>query len=189
MVSVVLVLVARESPHFLASYKMLNVTEGKTQLPRNIIEHSNLGKFRYNDYLAIFRFKLLSYVVGVDAWLGEHCGFFSFKVSGFRRSATIHWPDWLSPNACLIPTRSKRLNPKATNKREAVKVLLSSALWPPCVYPPSPTLLRPWGDAFLPDNPAICPQGILSVVRWALRRLIRRWYDRHDYTSHQRPAC
>ena len=79
MVSVVLVLVAREGPNFWASYKMLNVTEGKTQLPRNIIEHNNLRKFRYDDYLAIFRFKLLSYVVWVDAWLGEHCGFFRLK--------------------------------------------------------------------------------------------------------------
>ncbi len=60
-------LVAREGPNFWALYKMLNVTESKTQPPRNIIEHSNLRKFRYDDYLAIFRFKLLSYEVGVDA--------------------------------------------------------------------------------------------------------------------------
>ena len=53
-------------PNFCASYKMFNVTEGNTQPARNIIEHSNLRKFRYHDYLAIFRFKLLSYVVVVD---------------------------------------------------------------------------------------------------------------------------
>ncbi len=83
MVSVVLVLVAREGPNFWALYKMLNVTEGKTQLPRNIIEH-NLRKFRYDDNLAIFRFKLLSYVVGVDAWLGEHCRFFRLRWVGLE---------------------------------------------------------------------------------------------------------
>ncbi len=38
MISVVLVLVASENPNFLAKYKMLNVTEGKTQPPFNIIE-------------------------------------------------------------------------------------------------------------------------------------------------------
>ncbi len=79
MVSVVLVLVAREGPNFWAAYKMLNITESKTQLPRNIIEHTNLRKFRYNDYLARFRFKLLSYVVGLDEWFGEYCGFFCLK--------------------------------------------------------------------------------------------------------------
>ncbi len=76
MVSVVLVLVAREGLNFWASYKMLNVTEGKTQLPRNIIEHSSLRKFRYDDYLAIFRFKLLSYVVGLMRGWVNIVGFF-----------------------------------------------------------------------------------------------------------------
>ena len=31
-------------------------------------------KFRHDDYLAIYSFILLSYVVEVDAWLGEQCG-------------------------------------------------------------------------------------------------------------------
>ncbi len=84
MVSVVLVLVAREGLNFWASYKMLNITESKTQLPRNFIEHSNLMKFRYDDYLAIFGFKLSSYVIGVDAWLFEHCGLFCLKGVGLE---------------------------------------------------------------------------------------------------------
>ena len=50
---------------------MFNVTEDKFQSPRNIIECSNAEKFRYGDYLAISVFKLLSYVVVVNAWLGE----------------------------------------------------------------------------------------------------------------------
>lgn len=48
-----------------------NVTEDKSQSPRNIIECSNAEKFRYDDCLAISVFKLLSYVVMVDVWLGE----------------------------------------------------------------------------------------------------------------------
>ena len=56
---------------FWASYKMFNVTEDKSQSPRNIIECSNAEKSKYDDYLAISVFKLLSYVVVVDAWLGE----------------------------------------------------------------------------------------------------------------------
>ena len=50
---------------------MFNITKDKSPPPRNIIECSNADKFRYNDYLAISVFKLLSYVVVVDAWLGE----------------------------------------------------------------------------------------------------------------------
>ncbi len=54
-----------EGPKFCAQYKMVNVT-GNTQPPRNIIEHTNLRRFGYHDYLAISRFKLLSYVIVVD---------------------------------------------------------------------------------------------------------------------------
>ena len=50
---------------------MFNVTEDKSQSPNNIIECSNAEKSKYDDYLAISVFKLLSYVVVVDAWLGE----------------------------------------------------------------------------------------------------------------------
>ena len=45
---------------------MFNVTEDKSQSPRNIIECSNTEKSKYDDYLAISVFKLLSYVVVVD---------------------------------------------------------------------------------------------------------------------------
>ena len=46
---------------------MFNVTEDNSQSPRNMIEFSNAEKFSYVDYLAIPVFKLLSYVVVVDA--------------------------------------------------------------------------------------------------------------------------
>ena len=50
---------------------MFNVTEGIPQPPRNIIKYCNTKKFRYDDYLAISVFKLLSYVVVVDIWLSK----------------------------------------------------------------------------------------------------------------------
>ncbi len=84
MVSVVLVLVAREDSNFWALSSILNVTEDKTQIPRNIIENNNMRKFRYDDYLAIFRFKLLSYVIEVDAYFSEHCGFFCLRWVGLE---------------------------------------------------------------------------------------------------------
>ncbi len=66
-------------PNFWTLCKVLNITESKTQLPHNIIEYSNLRKFKYDDYLTIFKFKLLLYVVRVNAWLDEHCRFFHLK--------------------------------------------------------------------------------------------------------------
>ena len=63
---------------------MFNVTEGISQPPRNIIKYCNAEKFKYDDYLAIFAFKLLSSVVVVDVWLGESIGNF------------LHSWNWLS---------------------------------------------------------------------------------------------
>ena len=60
----------------MTSYKMVNVTEAVTHPPRSIIEHTALSLFRYDDYLADYRAKLLSYVVVVDVWLGKYCNFF-----------------------------------------------------------------------------------------------------------------
>ena len=56
---------------------MFNVTEDESQPPCNIIECSTAEKFRYDDYLAISPFKLLSYVVG--GWLGEDCEIFCWR--------------------------------------------------------------------------------------------------------------
>ena len=50
---------------------MFNVTKDKSQPPRNIIEYCNSEKFSYDDYLEISAFKLLSFVIVVDVWLGE----------------------------------------------------------------------------------------------------------------------
>lgn len=58
MVSIVLVLVARGGLNFWASYKILNLTEGKTQQLHNIIENGNQKKFTYDDYQAIYKFEL-----------------------------------------------------------------------------------------------------------------------------------
>ena len=44
-----------------------------------MIKYVNLEKFSYDSYLAISRFILLSYVVGVDAQLGKHCDFFRLR--------------------------------------------------------------------------------------------------------------
>ncbi len=90
MLSVVLVLVVKKGLKFWALYKMLNVTEGKTQLPRNIIRHDSLRKFRYDDYLSIFRFKLLSYMVGVYLWLGEDYKFFRLKYVSLENLPPYH---------------------------------------------------------------------------------------------------
>ena len=49
--------------------------------PRNIIGYCNTEKLRYDDYLAISVFKLLSYAVVVDVWLGE-----GGEISGRRRA-------------------------------------------------------------------------------------------------------
>lgn len=58
---------------------MCNVTKGVSQPPHHIIKCSNLEKFRYDDYIAISGLILLSYVVGADVWLGEHCDFFRLR--------------------------------------------------------------------------------------------------------------
>ena len=50
---------------------MFNVTEDKSQPPRNIIKHCNAEKFMYDGYLVISVFKLLSSVIVVDIWSGE----------------------------------------------------------------------------------------------------------------------
>ena len=47
-----------------------------TQPPTTFIYNTNLEKFSYNNYLAISRFILLSYVIGMDAQLGKHYNFF-----------------------------------------------------------------------------------------------------------------
>ncbi len=45
---------------------MFNVTEGIFLPSRNIIKYCNAEKFRYEDYLSISAFKLLSSIVVVD---------------------------------------------------------------------------------------------------------------------------
>ena len=50
-----------------------------TQQRHHIIGHSKQWKFRYDDCLAIHRFILLSNVLEVDAWLGEHWDIFLFR--------------------------------------------------------------------------------------------------------------
>ena len=54
---------------------MVHVRMALTHPPRSIIEHTALYLIRYDDYLADYSAKLLSYVVEVDMSLGEHYNF------------------------------------------------------------------------------------------------------------------
>lgn len=45
---------------------MFNIIENKSQPSRNIIKYYNMDKFRYDDYLTISVFKLLSPIVVID---------------------------------------------------------------------------------------------------------------------------
>ena len=45
---------------------MFNVTESISPPPRNITKYCNAEKFRYDVYLAISAFKLLSSIVVID---------------------------------------------------------------------------------------------------------------------------
>ena len=56
-------------------YKTCNGTAGITQSPK----HTKQERFRYDVYLAITSSVLLSYVIGVDPWLGGHCDFFRLR--------------------------------------------------------------------------------------------------------------
>ena len=53
------------------SYIIYNVTKGVSQ-PQHIIRYSNTKKFGNDAYLTIYKLRLLSYVVVVDAQSGEH---------------------------------------------------------------------------------------------------------------------
>ena len=72
---------------------MFNVTEDKSQSPNNIIECSNAEKSKYDDYLAISVFKLLSYVDVVDAWLGESGENFVWRWA-ILDNPPPYWPCW-----------------------------------------------------------------------------------------------
>ena len=76
MASVVLVSVAKGGNIGLAPIqnKMHNVVPGFPQSPPTIIWYTNARNFRYDDYLAILAFNLLSYVVGVVALLATFFG-------------------------------------------------------------------------------------------------------------------
>ena len=80
MVSLILASVAKGYWHWFGlPYKMNDVVLGITQPPNTIIWYTNVEEFSNNDDLAISAFNLLSYVVGVDAQLGEHCDIFRLR--------------------------------------------------------------------------------------------------------------
>lgn len=58
---------------------MFNITEGIFQQSHNIIKYFNAKKFRYDYYLAIFIFKLLSYVIMIDIRLSESGEIFGWR--------------------------------------------------------------------------------------------------------------
>lgn len=45
---------------------MFNIIEDEFQLPYTIIKYSNMEKSKYDNYLAIFIFKLLLYIFVID---------------------------------------------------------------------------------------------------------------------------
>lgn len=51
--------------------KIFNITKNKSQPAPNIIKSCNADKVRYNGYLAIFMFKLISSIFIVDICLGK----------------------------------------------------------------------------------------------------------------------
>ena len=82
MASRVLVKMTKAGAIYLGSHTkcIMYVLPGISQPPTIIIWYANAEKFRYDDYLAISVFKLLSYVVGAAAQFGEHyCDFFRLK--------------------------------------------------------------------------------------------------------------
>lgn len=85
-------LVTREGWNFWALYKMLDVTKDKAQLSCNINDYNDLRKFSNDDYLAIFKFKLLSYMVEVDLWLCKYCWFFRLKWVDLEGSPSFSGP-------------------------------------------------------------------------------------------------
>lgn len=77
MASLVLVPVAKGGVICLNFHtKLYNVIPGIFQQPPTIFQYTNARIYRYDDYLAILAFNLLSYVVGAVAQLGEHFNFF-----------------------------------------------------------------------------------------------------------------
>ena len=76
MASLALKQVAKQNFIILGLIQTINVTKAVTQPPQQIIKHTALSLFRCDDYQAIYRATLLSYVLEVDVWLGKHCDFF-----------------------------------------------------------------------------------------------------------------
>ena len=69
---------------------MYNVVPGISQQPTTIIWYSDSEKFSYNSYLAISVFILLSYMVVLDAQLGEHYNFFPVEVLCHHTNPCAH---------------------------------------------------------------------------------------------------
>ena len=69
---------ARVDVNFLARRTKPAMLQG-VYLNHHIIKSSSLEKLGYDDYLAISGLILLSYVVGVDVWLGEPCDIFRLR--------------------------------------------------------------------------------------------------------------
>lgn len=59
-------IIRKVDSNFYVLYKIFNITENKSQLLQNIIEYSNIKKSKCDNYLAIFIFELLLYMVVVD---------------------------------------------------------------------------------------------------------------------------
>ena len=68
---------AKKYSIFLASYKIFNIIKSIFLSLYNIIKYYNIEKFLYNDYLAIFTFKLLLSIIMIDNSLDKNKEIFS----------------------------------------------------------------------------------------------------------------
>ena len=96
---------------------MVNIKNAVTRPPQQIIKHAALSLLRYDDYQAIYRATLLSWVVEVDLWLGEHCDFFGFRWAIFEDPPRYDRPiavlDQSSNISCVGASPSSHVSPFA----------------------------------------------------------------------------
>ena len=74
---------------------MFNITVCISHPPRNIIKYCDVEKFRYDDYLVISVFKLLSSVVVVDVWWSKSGEIFGWRwaiLDGPPPYSIFFWP-------------------------------------------------------------------------------------------------
>lgn len=74
-----LLLRAKTSDIYINLIKICNITDIITQLLIIFIWYTNMEKFTYNNYLAIFIFNLRLYIIKIDMQLDKYYNFFYLK--------------------------------------------------------------------------------------------------------------